>query len=276
MAIIAIDDPCDSRLADYRDIRERDLVGRRKQFVAEGKVVVRLLLATPAFEACSVLLLESRLAGMASVLETAPAELPVYVADAATLDAVAGFHVHRGVLAIGRRREPRIVQELLDGTPPPRLVVVAVGIANHDNIGAIFRNAAAFGADAVILDPLSCDPLYRKAIRVSVGGVFKVPFATAASLDDLVSILSARGFAQYGLSPRGAVEIGGLAPGERAAIYLGTEGDGLPQELLARLTGVRIDMAPGFDSLNVAAASAIALHRLWPGPPGIRNGRAAP
>lgn len=265
MKLTVIDDPLDERLAAYRDIRERDLVGRKGFFVAEGKVVVRLLLSTPGLEAQSVLVLESRLTGMAEILAAAPPDLPVYVAKPAVLDAIAGYHVHRGVLAIGRRRATPDVATLLEGLADPRLIVVAVGIANHDNMGSIFRNAAAFAADAVLLDGESCDPLYRKAIRVSVGGVFHVPFAVSERVDDIPFLLAARGFTQYGLAPRGRVEIGSLPRMPKVALYLGSEGEGLPERLLSRLTPVRIDIAPGFDSLNVAATAAIALHRLWRG-----------
>lgn len=259
---IRIDDADDPRLAPYRHIRERDLVGRQGRFVAEGKVVLRVLLSASRFAAESVLVLENRLDGIAALLEKAPDGVPVYVASAAVMDAVAGFHVHRGVLAIGRRRAEPSHAELLAALPQRALVVCLVGISNHDNMGAIFRNAAAFGAHAVLLDATCCDPLYRKAIRVSVGAALKVPFARGGSGADLADELERRDFAMLALSPRGACEIGQVAPSPRMALFLGTEGDGLPETLLARMPTARIAMVEGFDSLNVAAASAIALHRL--------------
>jgi tRNA G18 (ribose-2'-O)-methylase SpoU len=140
------------------------------------------------------------------------------------------------------------------------LIVALVGIANHDNMGSIFRNAAAFGADAVFLDATCCDPLYRKAIRVSVGAALKVPFASFTETVGFTTALDRLGFAQFALSPRGQTDIRDVKRTERVALYLGTEGEGLPEGLLARLRTVRIDMTGGFDSLNVAAASAIALH----------------
>jgi tRNA G18 (ribose-2'-O)-methylase SpoU len=263
--IVVIDDPDDPRVAPYRNIRERDLVGREGRFVAEGKVVLDVLFRARRFAVESLLVLENRLAGMRATLDAAPASLPVYVASAAVMDAIAGFHIHRGVLAIGRRRDTQSADELLAGLPPRALVLVLVGISNHDNAGAIFRNAAAFGADAVLLDATSCDPLYRKAIRVSVGAALKVPFAAGPDAESLLELLVRHGFAPVALSPRGRQDIRTLARPERVALVLGTEGEGLPEALMARMQTARIAMAPGFDSLNVATASAIALHELWEG-----------
>ena len=263
--IIRVDDPDDPRLAPYRDIRERDLVGREGRFVAEGRVVLNVLFASQRFEAQSMLLLENRLAGLGELIDAAPAALPVYVAPQDVVDRVAGFHLHRGILAIGRRREPEDVPALLDALPGDALVVALAGIANHDNMGSIFRNAAAFAADAVLLDDTSCDPLYRKAIRVSVGAALKVPFARAGSVERVVAALAERGFEVLALSPSGDRDIAQAKAGGRTALLLGSEGHGLPATLMARLRTVRIPMADDFDSLNVAAASAVALHRLWRG-----------
>jgi tRNA G18 (ribose-2'-O)-methylase SpoU len=262
MNVIRVDDPDDPRLAAYREIRERDLSGRLGRFVAEGKVVLNVLFGARRFAAESVLVLESRLAGLAGTLGMAPPSLPVYAASQRVMDEIAGFHVHRGILAIGLRRRPEAADELLATLPARPLVLVLVGISNHDNVGAIFRNAAAFGANAVLLDQTCCDPLYRKAIRVSVGATLKVPFAMTGDAFELAGILAARGFGQFALSPAGQIEIGECVRPDRLALYLGSEGGGLPERLMSRLTTVRIAMASGFDSLNVAAASAIALHRL--------------
>jgi tRNA G18 (ribose-2'-O)-methylase SpoU len=257
---IRIDDPRDPRVAAYLDIRERDLAGRQGRFVAEGKVVLDLLLSSARFGAESILVLENRLDGLRDILHKAPAELPVYVVTSAVMDTIAGFHMHRGILAIGRKETPQPAGSLLDALPTQALVVVLVGIANHDNMGSIFRNAAAFGADAVLMDATCCDPLYRKAIRVSVGAALKIPFASFTDTSDFTAMLAERGFEQFALSPRGQTDIRDAKPAGRLALYLGTEGEGLPESLLARLQTVRISMSKGFDSLNVGAASAIALH----------------
>ncbi|MDW6022226.1 RNA methyltransferase [Mesorhizobium sp. BAC0120] len=262
MMPIVVNDPDDPRIAAYRDIRERDLVGRHGRFVAEGKVVLDVLFSARRFEAESVLILESRLAGIERTLAKAREELPVYVASRRVMDAVAGFPIHRGVLAIGRRRNEESAEDLLSSLPALALVVALVGIANHDNMGAIFRNAAAFGADAVLYDETCCDPLYRKAIRVSVGAALKVPFAEAGSDERLMEMLAAGGFTQLALSPKGQTDIRDLARRERMALFLGTEGDGLPSDLMERLQTVRIPISEGFDSLNVATTAAIALHEI--------------
>jgi tRNA G18 (ribose-2'-O)-methylase SpoU len=260
MEVIRITDPADPRIASYTSIRERDLVGRQGRFVAEGKVVLNVLFSAARFETESVLVLDKRLPGLAGTLALAPASMPLYVADQAVIDAIAGFHLHRGILAIGRKRADETLEALVGTLPPRACVVVLVGLSNHDNVGAIFRNAAGFGADAVLLDAGCCDPLYRKAIRVSVGAALKVPFAVAPEAGTIVETLFRAGFDQIALSPAGASGIRSAQPGLRTALYLGTEGEGLPEALMAKLRTVRIEMAPGFDSLNVAAASAIALH----------------
>jgi tRNA G18 (ribose-2'-O)-methylase SpoU len=260
MNLISIDDPQDPRVAAYLDIRERDLVGRHGRFVAEGKVVLDLLLSSGRFTAESALILENRLAGLDAVLGKAPHDFPVHVASAEVIDRIAGFHMHRGILAIGVRGDPASAEVLVESLPERALAVVLVGISNHDNMGAIFRNAAAFGADAVLLDSTCCDPLYRKAIRVSVGAALKVPFASFDDTSPFTATLDRLGFDQFALSPGGTVDIRDGQRSARLALYLGTEGEGLPEDLLSRLNTVRIGMAQGFDSLNVAAASAIALH----------------
>ena len=142
------------------------------------------------------------------------------------------------------------------------LVVGLIGIANHDNMGGLFRNAAAFGADAVLLDAGCCDPLYRKAIRVSVGAALRVPFSRLAAGEDMPAILAAAGFETLALSPAGAQPLRDIARAPRTAVLFGAEGAGLPAELLARTRTISIRMSPGWDSLNVAAASAIVLHHL--------------
>ena len=259
--VLRIDDAGDPRLEAYRAVRERDLAGREGLFVAEGRVVLEKAVAAMPDAIASVLVAEHRLASLADVLARLPDGTPVYAAGQAAMDEVVGFPIHRGILAVGRRPE-RDARDLIAALPAAALVVGLVGIANHDNMGGIFRNAAAFGADAVLLDDTCCDPLYRKAIRVSVGAALTVPFARAGDAASLVAGLESAGFETVALSPRGETELGDLRVGARAAALFGAEGPGLPEATLARTRAVRIAMAGGFDSLNVATTSGIVLHHL--------------
>jgi tRNA G18 (ribose-2'-O)-methylase SpoU len=260
--LIAISDPDDPRIEAYRAVRERDLVGRQHRFVAEGEVVLRVLLRQSRFEVESLLLAESRVEGLSDALPMLSPEIPVYTANRQVMDAIVGFPIHRGILAVARRPPPPPVEELLAGLPEKALVVGLIGLANHDNVGGIFRNAAAFGANAVLLDPETCDPLYRKAIRVSVGGALVVPFTRAPAADALVQALQAASFEVIALSPSGTEVLSQIRPVRRTALILGAEGPGLPPDLLARTRTVSIPMSGGFDSLNVATTSGIALHHL--------------
>jgi len=259
---IAVSDPDDPRIEDYRAIRERDLVGRQHRFVAEGEVVLRVLLQQSRFRIESLLLAEGRLNGLSDALALLPPEVPVYVANRAVMDAIVGFPIHRGVLAVARRAPLPPAEEVLSRMPGSALVVGLIGLANHDNVGGIFRNAAAFGASAVLLDPETCDPLYRKAIRVSVGGALVVPFTRIPSVDAMVEALQAASFEIIALSPSGEEILSQIRPARRTAVLLGAEGPGLPPGLLARTRTVSIPMSGGFDSLNVATTSGIVLHHL--------------
>jgi len=260
--LIRITDVEDPRIAEFRDIRERDLVGRRHRFVAEGRVVLRTLSGSDRFSADKILILENRLAGLEDILDRFPADVPVMIGNRDLLDRIVGFPMHRGILAIGRRDRVEAVSGAVVRLPENALVLACSGISNHDNMGGLFRNAAAFGADLVCLDGECCDPLYRKAIRVSVGAALSVPYAVDETADDVVSVLSDAGFAVHALSPRGGTSITDLDPGRRSCLLVGTEGEGLPESLLARLDTVRIPQSPGFDSLNVATAAGIALFSL--------------
>jgi tRNA G18 (ribose-2'-O)-methylase SpoU len=263
---LRIDDPGDPRIAGFVSIRERDLTGREGLFIAEGTVVLRMLGQALAlgngFGAEAVLLLENRLGGVADVLATLPPTVPVYVAPAAVFDAIAGFNMHRGVLALGRKPPLSFAQSLLGRLPETSMVVAGCGLSNHDNVGSIFRNAAAFGADAVFLDETSCDPLYRKAIRVSVGSVLTVPFSRDLDADMMLHALVQAGFEIWSLSPRGAVPVAAIPAARRIALVVGTEGDGLPDAILSAFRTARIPQQPGLDSLNVATASGIALYQI--------------
>lgn len=259
---IRIEDPDDPRIQAYLNIRERDLVRNRRCFIAEGTSVLRVLVTQHRFSIESVLVLENRLPGVSDVVEQLPAHVPVHVASSAVMDAIAGFPMHRGVLAIANRRADADEPPGMDEARGWRTVVALVGLANHDNMGAIFRNAAALGADAVLMDRQSCDPLYRKAVRVSVGGVLTVPWHRFDDAETMLDWLERGGFELAGLSPRGTTALHQWRPAGRTALVLGAEGAGLPQAALARCEGVRIDMDSGFDSLNVATCAAIVLHHL--------------
>jgi tRNA G18 (ribose-2'-O)-methylase SpoU len=259
---VPVDDPDDPRIAAYRDIRERDLVGRQGQFVAEGEVVLRLLVRAPRMQTVSVLVADKRVVGLAETLAALPGDVPVYAAAQPVLDAIAGFSLHRGILALGRQRHLPSADELLIGLPSRAVVLGLHGIANHDNMGALFRNAAAFGAHAVLLDSTSCDPLYRKAIRVSVGAALTVPFARLPKNTDMLDLLTRHDVMPLALSPTGRTTLAALHPPDRAGLILGAEGPGLPREMLDRACSVSIPMAHGFDSLNVAVSAGIVLHHL--------------
>lgn len=243
-------------------MRERDLVGRQGLFVAEGEVVVRVLARSRLMRPQSLLLAAKRVAALSDVIGTLEPKVPVFSASQAVMDAVVGFPIHRGILALGRRTQEPTVRELLTGLGSNALVLVLCGIANHDNIGGLFRNAAAFGVDAVILDAGCCDPLYRKAIRVSVGAALITPYARLAPDEDVLEVLSEAGFQPLALSPRGEAELSQMRRPRRAAVVLGAEGPGLSQALLDRAKTVRIPMADGFDSLNVAVTAGVVLHHL--------------
>jgi len=257
-----IDTLQDPRIEAYREIRERDLVGRQGMFIAEGEVVLRRLVAANRFRTVSALVDSRRLDKLAPMFAQLSADIPVFHARQEVLNAIAGFPIHRGILGLGRRDDPVTVEQLLASQGPRALVLVLYGIANHDNMGAIFRNAAAFGADAVILDAHCCDPLYRKALRVSVGAALTVPFARLERGEDALALLAGHGLEAIALTPGGEVQLSDLRRSDRMAVLLGAEGPGLPDDVIARSRCVGIAMARGFDSLNVATTSGIVLHHL--------------
>ncbi len=262
-SFVTVTDPDDPRIAAYRDIRERDLVGRRGEFIAEGEVVLRVLLGPAArHRAVSLLVAEKRVSRLGPLFEGLDPAVPVYAAGQAVMDAIAGFPMHRGILAHGVRAPERTAEDVLNAALPRALALGLFGIANHDNMGGLFRNAAAFGVDAVLLDDTCCDPLYRKSIRVSVGAALTVPFARLPTGQDPLALLTRTGFTALALSPNGDEPLAGLSRPDRVAVLLGAEGAGLPDELLQRARTAAIPMARGWDSLNVASASAVVLHEL--------------
>ncbi|MBE7246310.1 MAG: RNA methyltransferase [Actinomycetospora chiangmaiensis] len=258
-----VTDADDPRLAPYTRMRERDLVGRAGRFVAEGEVTLRLLLGRRSrFRPESILLAPERWPGLTDAVAACPEPPPVYLADKAVMSAVTGFPIHRGVLAIGRRGAEPDAAAIVPQPPAPALVLGLAGLTNHDNVGAAFRNAAAFGADAVLLDAGSCDPLYRKSIRVSAGAALIQPFARLPAGQDWIAVAQGLALEALALSPGATETLDDRAVPARALLLLGTEGPGLDTETLARARPVRIPMAAGFDSLNVATAAGIALHAM--------------
>lgn len=262
MTLIPIADADDPRIEAYRSIRERDLVRRDGRFIAEGTSVLNVLARQRRFTVESALILENRLAGIRETLDQLDDKVPVYTAGRKVIDAIAGFPMHRGVLAIGRR-------DVQVDAPPDSVnagnwqtVVALSGLANHDNVGAIFRNAVALGADAVLMDQATCDPLYRKALRVSVGSVLMLPWHRFETTATMLDWLETGGFGLAGLSPGGAVQLEAWHPPERVALVLGAEGPGLDDATMARLQTVRIAMDGGLDSLNVATSVALVLHEI--------------
>jgi tRNA G18 (ribose-2'-O)-methylase SpoU len=253
--IVEIDSADDPRLELYRNVKDRDLTGRKGLFMAEGQVVLERLFRSKICRTTSVLTTPERLKNL-NILAL-EADVPIYSVAQTVMDQVAGFAVHRGYLALGKYAPPL---DFTDIITRKRLRILALSaIANVDNMGGLMRNAAAFGVDAVLLDAACCDPLYRKAIRVSVGGVFQVPHFRVA---DLVGTLRAHDIKPYALSPSGEILLDALRPEPRSAFLFGAEGPGLATDVMDACTTVRIDMHGGFDSLNVATTSGIVLYHM--------------
>ena len=266
MVLIRVDDPGDPRLADYRGVAEPALLRRDGLLVAEGRQVVRVLLAAPRFRVRSLLLSEAALAALDDLLAPRLPDIDVYLAPQAVFLPLTGFNINRGCLGIACRPAPVRLDDWLAGDPGARVLVAAEGIANPDNLGGLFRNALAFGADALLVGPSCSDPLYRKTIRVSMGASLRVPFVEAVPWPECLKTLAARGIAVIALTTDPAAvsieEVARRRPG-RFVLVAGSEGAGLTEAACAAATlSVRIPMALGVDSLNVATAAGIALHRL--------------
>jgi len=266
-----IDSLSDPRLDDYRDVRDKELLRNRSLFVVEGRENVRRLIRDSSHQPRSLLLSKPAFEAMAGFLAQLPDEVRVFVGEREVVSTVAGFDLHRGCLAAVDRKPSVEPSSLLAAPGLGSLVVVLEGLANPDNVGSVFRNAMALGVDAVLLCPRCCDPLYRKAIRVSMGAALCVPTARFDSWPCGLEELRAAGYRIVAMHPGpDAEEVG--TPGwsehvrqlSRVALVLGAEGNGLSSETLARCDERhRVAMVPGFDSLNVATACAIALHHLF-------------
>jgi tRNA G18 (ribose-2'-O)-methylase SpoU len=260
-AVTSIDDP---RIDVYRDVRDRDLRGRDGVFMAESESVIRRLLRMPE-RLHSLLLSPTRLDALGTALDVLPDTVPVYVAPVDTMTEIAGFHIHRGVLAAGYRPTPEALayEPFIEAMPDsgPCLVLAAAGITNVDNMGGLFRLAAAFEAQGVLLDGDCCDPFYRKAIRVSMGHALSVPLAVASNLPAALGKLQGQGFGVWAAETSDdAVDLHACPPADRAVILVGNEGHGLDAALLSAADHVvRIPMAAGVPSLNVVSAASVVL-----------------
>ncbi|MDR1710270.1 MAG: RNA methyltransferase [Propionibacteriaceae bacterium] len=263
---IAVSDPGDPRLGDYVSLRDsslrKSLEAERGLFIAEGDLVIRRAI-TAGYRPRSLLLAERWLAGLDDLL--APLDVPVYVVTEQLAEAVTGFHVHRGALAALHRVARHSVADIL----AMDRVVVAEDIVDHTNVGAIIRNAAGLGWGGMLISPRCADPLYRRAVKVSMGAVFSLPWARLDDWAGAVPLLQAAGFTVAALALRAdGVDIGDLSEiPAKLAILLGTEGAGLSERWISQADlVVRIPMHAGIDSLNVAAASAIACYALSAAP----------
>jgi tRNA G18 (ribose-2'-O)-methylase SpoU len=275
----------DPRLDGYRNLKDAELRLRRGEFIVEGRGPLRRMIEESPLALRSVLMSPAAFEAQRALLERLDEATPVFRVDGALLAEISGFRLHRGCLGLAERPTESGFDALLAGLAAgegPSLVVVLESLTNHDNVGGVFRNAMAFGADAVILCPRCCDPLYRKAIRTSIGATLCVPFARGEGWPETpLEALKAAGYTVVAVDPRGDPLEPAKAPADgriagRTALLLGTEGTGITPEARALADRcLRIDMAPGFDSLNVATAAAIAMHHefAWRrrGEPGARG-----
>ncbi|MCC6677617.1 MAG: RNA methyltransferase [Phycisphaerales bacterium] len=291
---VTITDLADPRLSGYAGLRHAHAREQARAadaaaaagggFIAEGDLVIRLLLGS-RFRTRSVLIADRRVEGMARDLARLPGGTPVYVVTQDLMNELVGFDIHRGVLALAERGPGLSAAEVIAGSD---VLVVMEDLANHDNVGGIFRCIAALGGPrpGVLLSPRCADPLYRKAVRVSMGHALRVPFAVVGNWPGGLGELARAGFDVVGLSPgEGARDVRELqcgpgqgwgsgrgssrGSGRGLALVVGTEGPGLSKEAIEELgragsaAGLaRIGMTPGVDSLNVMVATAVALHRL--------------
>ena len=256
-----VDAPDDPRIASYARVGDHGWLTEAGLFVAEGRLVVERLIDSHCDAIQSVLATPAAVGALGPRLGRVAAD--IYVADRELLHAVTGFNFHRGCLALARRMPSPPLARFLEA----RRVLVLEAIANPDNMGGLFRAAAAFGADAILLDTRSADPFYRKAIRTSMGAVLRVPFARLDGWPAGVTRLRNHGFRVLALTPERSAsvlaDVAATTAAGRVALLLGTEGAGLSADALACVDErVRIPIAPDVDSLNVVVAAAIALYAL--------------
>jgi len=266
--VLPLTDPDDERIGDYRALTDVELRTRWEPpnglFIAEGELVIQRALRA-GYRLRSALVDEKR----AGQLTGLPPQAPLYAAPPPVLEKITGFHVHRGILASFHRRPLPGLADLLAGA---RRLAVLEGLNTHTNLGALFRSAAALGIDAIVLSPTCADPLYRRAVRVSMGEVFAIPYAKAESWPGALDAVRNTGFTLLAMTPApDAVPLQRLtrAQRERPALLLGAEGPGLTRQAIqASDVRVAIPMQNDVDSLNVATAAAIAFWELSREPPG--------
>ncbi|MBB3050354.1 tRNA G18 (ribose-2'-O)-methylase SpoU [Prauserella isguenensis] len=265
LQLIYTEDVGDPRLDEFRDLttadRRPDRPGGRGLVIAEGTVVVRRLVESP-YPVRALLGVERRIEELEPDL--AGLDVPAYVTSADVMAGVVGFHLNRGVLATADKAPQPSVADLVRDA---RVIAVLEGVGDHENLGALFRNAAALGVDSVLLGPGCSDPLYRRSVRVSMGHVLRVPFAVAsgpAEWKAALDVVREAGFRLAALTPRpGSVPLWEAAGDEKVALMLGSEGHGLSDEALAAAdVAVSVPMADGVDSLNVATTGAVAFYEL--------------
>jgi tRNA G18 (ribose-2'-O)-methylase SpoU len=261
--IVRVEDPDDPRLAAYRNVPDHTLLTEQGLFVAEGRLVVRRLIEAPRLATRSVMVTDTALVPLRDLLDTREG-LPVYLVPQVVMNGITGFNVHRGSLAIGERPRPCQWQEIVSGA---RRVVALERVGNADNVGSVFRSAAAFGVDGVLLEPGCTDPLYRKAIRTSMGAALSMPFAVAEPWPDVLHQLGRDGWVVLAMTPstraRPLPEIVPEIADRRVVVVMGHEGDGVSAEALEACTHhARIPITAAVDSLNVAVATAIVLYTL--------------
>jgi tRNA G18 (ribose-2'-O)-methylase SpoU len=267
LPVICIDTHHDPRLSAYRNVPDAELLTRHGLFVAEGRLVVRRLLADSSLSTQSVMVTEAAMESLADVLFTRDG-IPVYVVPQSVMDEIAGFNIHRGCLALGER-PPR--RSLVDLTTNTRRLVAMERVGNADNVGAIVRNAAAFGADGILIGPSCTDPLYRKAIRTSMAAALTMPFADAQPWPGVLRDLHTEGWTVIAMTPSPAAlplaDVADIVRGQPTVVVVGHEGEGLSSDSLAASSyQARIPMAAEVDSVNVATAVAIALYELTRSP----------
>ncbi len=269
---VFIDGVTDPRLADYRALTDVSLRRRIEPeqgiFIAEGELVIRRALRA-GYPMRSALMTQRWLSAMvdggALAELVAEVDVPLYVGSEELLESVTGFHVHRGALAAMGRLAPMGVGELVQRLPTRARIVVLEDVNSHTNLGAIFRCAAGLGMDAVLLSPSCTDPLYRRSVRVSMGEVFAIPYARFDSWPSGLRDITDAGFHTLALTPDPNAdsidEITDMRDVDRIALLFGAEGPGLSKSVMGSATrSVRIPMSNGVDSLNVAAAAAVACY----------------